>query len=549
MSTSREPAPAGEIFPLEPFRSFGHSGEWQVSGAYWQARGQRAFYTGEVPYISVNDGRLATDLARWLIDSSAGPWLADGPIRILELGGGAGLFASLFLRVLKDRSPELYHRIEYVFTDGSEAMVRAARQSSLLEPHHERMTFRRLDAVQMKPAPPQARKGFDLILANYLLDVLPMECLYWDGQRWFLLEARAGLRVEDLPETGLSRAGIRALYAAGKTQDAALSKIAPYLVHECRYRRVRLSALPFGALVSPAGARPRQPGWRVFSQGALTCLNTCMDWLTSDGVISLQDYSCSDNDEPFEHCPVQRYAGSLSTGVNLAQVKRLAAQRAGWSLIAPPEDSVQLLSRLLCREDHPGIPAFLARFDGPVRDAPSNGMESARRATLTGRWEDARYEYTRILKRYPDDWHALERFAAFHVYQLKRYPEALKLLDQALALHDQHPSIWNTRGDAFKEMQQWEEAENAFAKAIELNPADPRAHYNQALLLQSTGRFLEALEALSRALAHDTDRSYHPDMIQTQMELLDRVRAERQTAERRELNRYLGFRDVPGVGS
>jgi len=95
----------------------------------------------------------------------------------LEVGGGSGLFAKLFLDELRLLSPALYENTTYLWTDGSPAMVQQTDAKGMFSDHSSRVRTRPLPVPGMAALATDARDGFDLIIANYLLDNLPARVL------------------------------------------------------------------------------------------------------------------------------------------------------------------------------------------------------------------------------------------------------------------------------------------------------------------------------------------------------------------------------------
>lgn len=65
--------------------------------------------------------------------------------------------------------------------------------------------------------------------------------------------------------------------------------------------------------------------------------------------------------------------------------------------------------------------------------------------------------------------------------------------------------LWNSKGIAFSEAGKYQDALNAFDKAIELDPNNANAWENKGYALQDLGRYKEAVEALDRALEFNPD--------------------------------------------
>ncbi|MGB8930513.1 MAG: tetratricopeptide repeat protein [Anaeromyxobacteraceae bacterium] len=92
-----------------------------------------------------------------------------------------------------------------------------------------------------------------------------------------------------------------------------------------------------------------------------------------------------------------------------------------------------------------------------------------------------------------------------------RANDALKQFDAALAIDPGYPDAWLGRGVILERaFNKDAEAERAYRKAIDLNPAFPEAHNNLGQLLARTGRTDEAIRAFDAA---STDMTYREPWV------------------------------------
>lgn len=66
-------------------------------------------------------------------------------------------------------------------------------------------------------------------------------------------------------------------------------------------------------------------------------------------------------------------------------------------------------------------------------------------------------------------------------------------------MDSQNALAWRSKGVAFGEQGNYDEALKAFDKAIEINPLDAKAWYNKGITLKSLGRTTEADAAIAKA--------------------------------------------------
>jgi tetratricopeptide (TPR) repeat protein len=160
---------------------------WRLQREFYVQRGLRAWTEDMVPNFLTNNPFIAEIYARIVfaflcdcIESGPGDWRssAECPLRILELGAGAGKFAYLFLRNLtsllrtKGIAPSA---VRYCITDCSESVVQSWRTNSYLAEFVEcgMLEFELLRAgEEIKSIP---AKGPLVVIANYVFDSLPQD--------------------------------------------------------------------------------------------------------------------------------------------------------------------------------------------------------------------------------------------------------------------------------------------------------------------------------------------------------------------------------------
>jgi len=89
---------------------------------------------------------------------------------------------------------------------------------------------------------------------------------------------------------------------------------------------------------------------------------------------------------------------------------------------------------------------------------------------------------------------------------LEHYEHVIEKLTDYLKIDPHNGTAYNNRGLAFSEIGKGKEALLDFAKAMEFSPNDPMPYINRGDLYERakpTGRFLEAIEDYSRAIAID----------------------------------------------
>lgn len=117
---------------------------------------------------------------------------------------------------------------------------------------------------------------------------------------------------------------------------------------------------------------------------------------------------------------------------------------------------------------------------------------------LVGRNERAAAVFTQMLQRWPGDAYALS--SRSHVSaQAGRLGDAIADAQALVDLHPQRSAAdWFNLAFLLEQEGRLEEAERAFARALELDPKLDRAWYGMGLVLIRLGRFEEAVAALKR---------------------------------------------------
>ena len=171
------------------------------------------------------------------------------------------------------------------------------------------------------------------------------------------------------------------------------------------------------------------------------------------------------------------------------------------------------------RSDNPGIHVAVGRLYYYL-DRPAEAFRSCEMAlTIDPRDTDALY--WRVLSLQDLRWYdKAERFAVEAVERVPRNPqlhvlhgwvlsdvdrddEAVAAAERALAIDPRHSWALTSRIDFLKYLRRYEDAERAAAEALERRSDDPGIHVAVGRLYHHLDRYQEALDAFERALAID----------------------------------------------
>ncbi|MFN0184875.1 MAG: SAM-dependent methyltransferase [Aquabacterium sp.] len=530
--------------PLEDFVPLPQCLEWRLSRAYWDQRGSAAFFGGEVPYTAINDGRLSCDTARLLVELCQGD--AGRRLRVLEVGGGSGLFARLLLDELRDTAPGLHARTTYVWTDGAAAMVDQVRANGMFSGHAGQVTTLQLAMPEMDALDAALRgDGFDLVIANYAVDNLPATMLRLGSDGPHELQVRAALRADVPPQRlgGRTPSQWAEALQQGRVTVVDAVELYPWFSLDCRYQPVDPSDWPHGLLL---GQPPQGATWHWMHHAvAWGWLGRVLPMLRPGGGVLINDYGYRPSLGAPRHDAFQHFGPSLANGLNLDELQAWVQAQPGWAVAAPPQDSRQVSSRWIGRADDPlsaGI--FGLVFDGPRRDLAMDLLADAEAAAQARHLEQARWLFWRARESAPRCWHVLERWAAFCRTRLQDASAAIGLAEAGLALHPHHPGLLNTLGDAHYDLGQLDAAQAAYRRALAASPRDIRARLNLAFVCQDHGRHQEALQHLAEGLALDAPGDWRDALLEKQRQVLLSLSLQTRDAIVQQMNRFRNL-DAP----
>ena len=88
----------------------------------------------------------------------------------------------------------------------------------------------------------------------------------------------------------------------------------------------------------------------------------------------------------------------------------------------------------------------------------------------------------------------------FDLGKLERYEEAIEAYEKAIEINPKYNDAWFNKGFDLGKLKRYEEAIEAYEKAIEINPKDNDAWYNKGFRLARLKRYEEAIEAYEKAI-------------------------------------------------
>jgi tetratricopeptide (TPR) repeat protein len=368
-----------------------HSLEWVLGQEYLRLGGNKVFLSDAlpVPFIVNNDGSLSRKAAEVFFEScqlsvASGQLPEEGPIHVLELGIGVGLFAKYFLNHFRELSrrhrKDYYNRLLYIAADKSRRMLWDLCRHGVLAEHAGHYRIRLVDAMAPEELAcdlgfaGQGPKPFRGVFLNYLLDCLPAAVLEFGESGAQSAEREApgsgssalsappsalqpvkqlcvrtcvarNIRLADYTDMSLQQLQERAkLVASGEWSVASVQQARKDLLEvyglfasEYDYRPVDLNTIPFGEFGYEYAHR-----WTkrvLLSYGAIGCLEKLLDLVDDDGFILINDYGQTQAtlEDEFEH---QRFSLATFVGLNFPLLKAYFG-RSGQCSVAGGQNSDQ----------------------------------------------------------------------------------------------------------------------------------------------------------------------------------------------------------------
>ena len=533
---------------VQDFTPLARSLGWQLSDLVWTTAGLAPFVENEVPFVVTSNSRLSEDAAGVLFASCAeSP--PGGPLVVLELGAGSGLFARYLLDAFRAMcaaaGADYYDRLVYLASDRSARTVEHWAEVQLFRDHEQHVVAGVCDALApggfratngTTPPPPTPLRA---VFCNYALDVLPASIVRRGPGGCEELAVRTSL-VDDAgvvaQYTSLMPSEISALAASDdQAERAALVPLLSLLQVETAFLPVDGAAPPYAeeALALTPDA-PRT----VVNHGAIACISACLDLLAPGGFLLVSDYGPVRPDQVADSAAAQRFGRTAALGLNFAFLDHHFRSR-GCAVLQPDGDEEwPIHARLVSRRDLPRTAAaFRARFGIDAYRAREGPVDEARAHRAAGRNDPALEAYRVALERSPRNWHLLGEVAEFVGLQLRDFSAGVELARMAVALNPWYSSwLWNVLGDCLFCLDRYDAAHDAYRQAHRISPRDARTNLDLSYTFFQAGAYADALNAVAAALAADVTGHYRETLLQKQQQILGAI-AGRWAAEQARLAR------------
>lgn len=496
--------------------------EWQLGQRVWLQQGARPFLEGGVPHLINNSGTLSCSAAGLLLQALA-EHPSPGPIRLLEIGAGLGLFARLLLdelqRLCAEQGGDAYERVEFWVTDVSPSSVAQWQRCGLFDAHAARV---RLAACSAEAAQALQAQPWLAVFANYVLDVLPAQVLRRGDSGWEQLQVRCWLRADAQARRRRSALAPDALRALARDPDATaldrLLPLLPLLESEAAFVPVAADGLPPDL--------PEHPPGQAFTvnSAALQCLDGLLPRLADGGFLLITDYAAEPGTQARQQSS-QRFGSVSAMGLNLPALDA-HLRAAGLQVVAGGGDGeFALRHRFVSRAPLPATAAwFESVFSVAARLWRDEPAERARHHAASGHWALALDDYREAIERAPADWVLLAEAAAFAGTELADAPRALQLARAALARNPwTYPRSWNVLGEALAAQGRHDEALGCHDQALRIHARDPQAWLARARCCLALDQPEAALQAVASGLACDAESMWRHLLLDEQARALDQL--------------------------
>jgi tetratricopeptide (TPR) repeat protein len=524
-----KPAASPNRSVIQDFRPIHCSLESELAHLYWQQVGVQAFAGNEVPFVINNDGKLSRAAAE-LAFANCREVPRHGPIRMLEIGAGSGLFARYFLDTFRDlcrhHQADYFDRLTYYLSDASLRTVEQWDELGQFDDLKDHVVTGVVDATRCSELHTRdgmvvPLSGLACAFAHYVLDVLPAAVVRNGAGGAEQLCVRTYLSDESELQRLCPDWDVDHLRAAAQSDSAnthhELLAVLNLLEFETAFVPMEGDPPPYTEEALSFGRDiPRV----LLNFGAFECLERLLAQTEDNGFVLLNDYGPVREAEVPNFGVTTRFGRSIAMGVNFPLLGYLFGKRGIHVATADGDAERSIHSRLLTRGD---LPATLARFEeqfclevGRRLEAP---LAAARNVAALGRVREAFEHFCQALEHERDNWCVLGEVAEF--LTANRLPGGIEFSLLALRRNPWYSAwLWNTLGDAFFQKDLLGPAHLAYEKAFSVSPTDVLANYNLSFTFAAMGRSRDALDALATALANDLQGNFRERILHQQQRIV-----------------------------
>jgi len=519
---------------LDGFRPLSECLEARLSDAHWNEHGILPFVENDVPYLINNSGRLSEDAASLLFVETREAKV-DGPITVLEIGAGTGLFCRYFLDIFRaiciQENTDFYDRLLYIVTDRSPRTCRQWAERGIFDEHAGKVRIGCGDGAALAftglEGEPVSIGNCNAVFANYVLDVLPATIVRRAGDTGSFEELRIRTHLNVSTDalnlyTRLTLDEIRSMLDS----DVNLARLAPVsglFEHEvawfpledsgCTARRGLLAAAHAGDRI-------------LINDGAARFLQSAANHLSPRGFILINDYGPIQPEQVPLHSASQRFGPTIAAGVNFPLLESFIRSQTGLDVLAGEGDEGRMIhSRLITAGLMPEtVKTFQSRFGASAAGYFEAPLTAARSHSAAGRKDAAVDAYREAVERSSREWSLIAEVADYVGLQLQDHEAGLKLAYAAVELNPWYSAwVWNILGDCLYCLGRRSEAHEAFLQAGRIDPNDERTNLNLAYTYAEAGDHRGALDCIARGLANERKETYRDRLLAKQHDILNAI--------------------------
>lgn len=502
---------------LEEPQPISRSLEWRLAERYWHHNGATPFSDGSVPYIVNNSGWAPRAAAEMVL--AAGKFV-DGPLVIVEIGAGSGLFAKQALDHIQGVSTlqqlNIYDRLTWICTDGSALAVDKWSIREQFSSHKDHIVCQVLQAEDFN--------AFDIpqgtligVMINYALDSLPLEVVNTRGERLHL-QSHICMEQPDLEQwLGLSLDDIQQCIQS--PDSTSLDALLPML----DFLEVTAGFQAGVVQYSEDALTAAQTKIAMVNTGAIDLLQSIHEKLCDGGFILINDYGPTTPEAFSNQHFIHRFGGTATGGINFLHLDDLFVKE-GCTVFGPNGDEHRTIhTRMYVKgtSDHFDSPFSKQYNDTRYVQSDRIGMW-IRSYVGSGQYSEALELFERHLEWCPTDWYQLAQAAQLLMQQFGQVEEAIELASEAVRLNPWSSTlVWNIYGATLFSHQDYEGAVDAWNKALEIHPEDPSTWLNFGYLYAVQGQKELALHAIAKGLAYDRNGHLRSALLHKQAEIID----------------------------
>ncbi len=502
---------------LEDPQPVSQSLEWRLAERYWHHHGATPFSDGSVPYIVNNSGWAPRAAAEMVLTAGR---VVEGPLVVVEIGAGSGLFAKQALDHIQEVSTQqelnIYDRLTWICTDGSALAVDKWRNREQFSCHKDHIVCQVLQAEDFNSldTPQGTLIG---VMINYALDSLPLEVVNTNGERLHL-QSHICIEQSNLEQwLGLSFTEIQDCIQSSNPES--LDALLPMLDFLEVTASFKSGVVPY----ADAALSAAQTDISMVNIGAIELLQAIHEPLCDGGFILINDYGPTTPEAFSNQHFIHRFGGTATGGINFLHLDGLFANLGSTVFIPNGDDHRTIHTRMYVRgqSEHFDTP-FSKQYSDP-RYVQSDRIGLWIRSYIgSGQYSEALELFERHLKWCPTDWFQLAQAAQLLMQQFGQVAEASELASEAVRLNPWSSTlVWNIYGSALFSNEDYDGATDAWNTAIEIHPEDPSTWLNFSYLYVLRDQKELALQAIAKGLAYDRNGQLRSALLHKQAEIID----------------------------